>query len=102
MSPSNHSMRRRYQAVLLFLTCYVAAHFILSRISLALVQRDWGITGAFIYLPVKPDFIAAHERPLLYVHNTLRWFFFPICQLDQLAFGGPQPITSTPLRRISP
>jgi hypothetical protein len=67
-----------------------------------MVQRDWGIRDAFIYLPVKPDVVADHERPLLYFHHALRCFFFPIWKLDHLAFGGPWPMTSMPLRSISP
>ena len=92
--------RSRILAVV-FLTGYVVAHFALSRVSRAMVQRDWGIRDAFIYLPVRPDVVANHERPLLYIHRALRCFFFPIWKLDEAVFGGPLPMTSMPLRSIS-
>lgn len=61
-----------------------------------MVQRDWGL-NQFFYLPVRPDMIADHEWPLLYVHHTLLWFFYPIWELDHSVFGGPRPIGSMPL-----
>ena len=84
-----------------FLAAYVAAHFALSRISRAMVQLDWGIPDAFLYVPVRPDFVAEHERPLLFVHHALRCFFSPIWKLDHLVLGGPWPMTSVPLREFS-
>jgi hypothetical protein len=102
MSPNGPKRSRWRVATLVFLACYVAAHFVLSRIPRVMVQRDWGIRDAFIYLPVRPDVMADHERPLLYVHHALRCFFFPIWKLDHVLLGGPWPMTSMPSRIISP
>lgn len=99
---SNGQKKSRWRVpMLLFLFCYIAAHFMLSRVSCAMVLRDWGIQDTFIYLPMRPDVVADHEEPLLYVHLALRCFFFPIWKLDHSVFGGPWPMTSMPLRSIS-
>jgi hypothetical protein len=91
---------RGRKAVMLFIVGYVAAHFALSRISVGMVQRDWGIPDEFIYLPLRPDIVADHENPLLYIHHVLRCLFFPIWKLDQCV-GGPWPMWSMPLRNLS-
>jgi hypothetical protein len=85
-----------------FLASYVVAHFALSRISFAMVRRDWGIDDAFLYLPLKPDLVADHEFPLLYLHLALRGFFSPMWMLDHYVLGGPWPMRGMPLRSLSP
>ena len=101
MSPGVQRKSRWLVTVLVFLAGYAAAHFALSRCSCAMMRRDWGIDGVFLYLPVRPDFVADNERPLLYVHHALRCFFFPIWKFDHVVLGGPWPMTSMPLRGLS-
>jgi len=101
-STSAQKKRRRFVVLAGVLTVYVVAHLILSRISLSMCNTDWGTDNAFIYLPVHPDIVADHERPLLYVHIALRGFFYPIWKIDHEVFGGPWPMRSMPIRRLGP
>jgi len=94
--------RRWKKAALVFLAGYIIAHFALSRISLVLVRRDWGIDDAFLYLPVKPDLVADHEMPLLYLHLALRGFFYPVWAFDHHFLGGPWAMRNMPMRSLSP
>lgn len=84
-----------------FIVAYIMGHFALSRASLSMVRRDWAIADAFLYLPVRPDYVADHEMPWLYVHHALRCFFYPIWKIDNSLFGGPWPMESMPLRSLS-
>ncbi len=68
---SSVSVRSAAFAFGICLLLYIAAHLLLSRISQGMVQRDWGIPRAFIYVPLRPDTVADHERPLLFVHSGL-------------------------------
>jgi hypothetical protein len=77
---------------LVLLITYFLSHFALSRVSVRMVERDWGIEGFFIYLPFKPDFVADHERHLLDVHAGLSNFFYPAWMIDNHVLGGPKPI----------
>lgn len=86
---------------MVFLACYISSHFVLSRISQGMVRQDWGISDAFIYLPVRPDVVADHEVPLLYFHHALNCFFFPIWKFDEHFLGGPSPMWSMPLRDLA-
>lgn len=81
------------------LAAYLVSHFALSRVSRGMVERKWGITDAFIYLPLDPDVVADHERPLLHIHIALRYFYLPAWMLDQF-LGGPWPMESMPLRSL--
>jgi hypothetical protein len=100
MSDKTQNKSRWRTIALLVFIGYVGAHFVLSRASLAMVRRDWGLRDAFIYVPVRPDVVADNERPLLYIHIALRLFFAPVWSLDK-ALGGPYPMTSMPLRGLS-
>lgn len=98
----NALKQKRWQiAALIFLLSYVAAHFTFSRVSRAMVERDCGISDAFLYLPVPPNIVIEHEGPLLYVHGTLRCFFYPVWKLDHSVFGGPWPMCSLPMMDLS-
>ncbi len=83
---------KRLTALGLLLALYVFAHLALSRISTRLVSRDWGVAQGFFYVPVRPDFLVAHEGLLLPIHRALTVFFWPAWSLDHGAFGGPAPI----------
>ena len=98
---SNVNRAVRYRRLFaLVLGIFVAAHLVLSRVSASLVQSDWGVTDAFLYVPVRPDTVADHGS-LLAVHYTLRFLFYPIWQIDNKVFGGPWSMWSMPLRSFS-
>lgn len=100
MNPDSSAKTRWGNAILLFVTLYVGAHFVLSRASMPLIQRDWGISNEFIYLPIRSNTVADHEWPLLYVHHGLRCFFYPIWKLDHSVLGGPWPMSSMPMLSV--
>ena len=95
------SVRSVAIAISACLVLYIATHLLLSRISQGMVQRDWGIPRAFIYVPLRPDTVADHERPLIFVHQGLSAVFYPIWKVDHGFFGGPRPMHSMPLRSLS-
>ena len=92
----NKSWRPWKKCILIVAVAYVIAHLLISRISLVMCNRDWGTDNAFLYLPVHPDIVARHERPLLYVHHVFRLFFYPVWKIDYTMFGGPWPMWSLP------
>jgi len=100
MSSEDVKKRRWRIFATVCLAGYVGTHFALSWISCLRVQRDWCIRDSFIYLPVKPDLVANHERPLLYIHHAQRWFFLPIWKLDNCILGGPYPMRSISMRSL--
>ncbi|PYI81011.1 MAG: hypothetical protein DME26_20635 [Verrucomicrobia bacterium] len=83
-----------------FLVCYVGSHFVLSRTSARLVNAEWGISETFIYLPVDPNFLAAHDGPLLTIHYVLRVIYAPVWFVDHQIFGGPRPLLFMPMFKI--
>lgn len=89
-------------AIALGVFVYLTIHFVLSRSSARLVQSEWGIADAFLYIPGKPSFVAEHETPWLQVHQICRWLFYPAWSLDCYLLGGPKPMTSLPLLEIGP
>jgi hypothetical protein len=82
------------------LLVYSSTHFVISRISVKIVENDWGLTDEFLYLPVHPDSWEGHPRSLGVIHDILQIFFYPIWKLDHAVLGGPVPMQYTPLRTV--
>jgi hypothetical protein len=93
---------RAWVAIALGVFVYLTMHFALSRSSARLVQSEWGISDAFLYIPGKPSFVAEHETPWLQIHQTFRWLFYPAWSLDYYLFGGPKPMTNLPMLGTGP
>ncbi len=94
-------LRLKYRWLLpLVCVFYVAAHFVLSRISAPKLYRTYNIPDQFLYLPVDPYFVADGAHPVVFsIHRGLAALFYPIWKLD-LYFGGPQPMRFPPIDTI--
>src|SRR4051812_34440994 len=100
MLPIRHCKRRSLLTLALIALTYFATHVVVSRMSAPKVANAWGIPDAFLYLPIRPEIVASN--PWCYSgHLLLYGFFYPAWQIDRRVFGGPSPMWSLPLQKLS-